>query len=172
MLGIHYETIAPQVEEGGWSPSELPGVYVERMSRSKALWVPRGLPGHAVLSADTIVFLDGEGLEKPADLDHARSLLGRLSGCWHEVYTGVCLRRVGDERVLTGHACSRVHFQEMKPEVVEVYLETGESMDKAGAYGIQGYGGLLIDRIEGCHFNVMGLPLHRLRELVHELEEA
>ena len=172
MLGLHYETLAPDVEEGGWTSAEAPEAYVEKLARAKALWVPQGVPGYAVLAADTVVYLDGQVLEKPEDRDHARTLLGRLSGREHEVYTGVCLRRLRDERVVTGHDRSRVRFSTLEESVIETYIETGEPMDKAGAYGIQGFGGLLIRGIEGCYFNVMGLPLHRLRRLVHEMESV
>ncbi|MFB3909946.1 MAG: nucleoside triphosphate pyrophosphatase [Candidatus Eisenbacteria bacterium] len=170
MLGLRYETLVPDVLEGDRGPEEPPERYVERLARAKACWVPKGLPGYAVLAADTIVHHDGEVLEKPGDADHARALLRRLSGAWHEVFTGVCLRRLSDERIVTGHELSRVLFSPLDEETIEAYVATGEPMDKAGGYGIQGYGGLLVSRIEGCYFNVMGLPLPRLRRLAHELE--
>jgi septum formation protein len=88
------------------------------------------------------------------------------------VFTGICLRRLADERAVVDHERSRVRFGVLDPGEIEIYLETGEPLDKAGAYGIQGYGGLLVDRIEGCYFNVMGLPLARLRRLAHQLEEG
>ncbi len=172
MLSLRYETLVPEVAEGNRDTDETPEGYVERLARAKARWVPRGLPGHAVLAADTIVCLDGDVLEKPSDTEDARHLLRRLSGRWHEVYTGICLRRLSDERTVAGHERSRVLFATLPPELIEAYIATGEPRDKAGAYGIQGYGGLLVDRIEGCYFNVMGLPLARLRRLVREMEEG
>lgn len=170
MLGIQYETLVPGVAEGNRSAGETSAAYVERLAIEKALWVPSGLNGYAVLAADTVVCLEGDVIEKPADAEHARLLLTRLSGRWHEVYTGVCLRRLRDGRIVAGHERSRVLFDELSPATIETYIATGEPMDKAGAYGIQGYGGLLVRRIEGCYFNVMGLPLARLRSLAGELE--
>jgi septum formation protein len=170
MLGIHYETLIPEVLEGNRSANETPEGYVERLALAKARWVPRSLTGYCVLAADTVVCLDGDVLEKPDDAEHARVLLRCLSGRWHEVYTGVCLRRMADERTVVGHERSRVLFCDLTDPEIETYISTGEPMDKAGGYGIQGYGGLLIDRIEGCYFNVMGLPLARLRRLAHEME--
>lgn len=172
MLGLHYETLAPEVEEGGWTSAEAPESYVQRMALAKALWVPAKIPGYAVLAADTVVYHDAQVLEKPNGRDHARSLLRTLSGREHQVYTGICLRRLRDERLVSGYECSHVRFSRLDEPVIETYLDTGEPMDKAGAYGIQGFGGLLIEKIEGCYFNVMGLPLHRLRGLVAELERG
>ncbi len=171
MLGIPCVSRGTSVAEGNRGPGESPGAYVERLAREKALdLVADG--SYAVLGADTIVQLGEETLEKPRDRDHARELLTSLSGRWHEVYTGICLRRVRDGRMAMGHERSRVLFAQLDPPLIELYLETREHEDKAGAYGIQGYGALLVDRIEGCYFNVMGLPLARLRRLALELEES
>lgn len=171
MLAIRHEAVVPDVSEGDRGEDEPPERYVERLALAKAQWVPRGAAAYAVLAADTVVCLDGEVLEKPTDEDHARGLLRRLSDCWHDVFTGVCLRRMRDERIVVGHERSRVLFSGLSDAEIADYVATGEPMDKAGAYGIQGYGGLLIRRIEGCYFNVMGLPLARLRRLAHELED-
>ena len=171
MLGLRFETRSPEVDEGNGSARQAPAGYVERLARAKASSVAVGASGYAVLAADTVVFIDGEILEKPRDKSHARFLLGRIAGRWHEVYTGICLLRLSDHRIVGGHECSRVCFSRLSPQEIDLYVATGEPLDKAGAYGIQGYGGLLVDRIEGCYFNVMGLPLPRLRRLVHELEE-
>jgi septum formation protein len=170
MLGIQHRALVPDVEEGPPLPSESPADHAERLARAKAVWVPPEERGYAVLSADTIVVLDGATLGKPVDEHDARRMLGMLSGKWHEVFTGICLRRLRDGRIVTGHECSRVHFTRMTDGDIARYLATREPFDKAGAYGIQGYGGLLVDRIEGCYFNVMGLPLPRLRRLAQELE--
>jgi septum formation protein len=171
MLGLRFETCIPRIDEGGGSVQQTPPDYVERLAQAKAASVAAAPHGYAVLAADTIVYIDGEVLEKPRDKAHARSLLGRISGRWHEVYTGICLHRLSDRRTVTGHECSRVRFSRLSTREIDLYVATGEPLDKAGAYGIQGYGGLLVDRIEGCYFNVMGLPLSRLRRLVRELEE-
>jgi septum formation protein len=172
MLGIQHRALVPDVEEGPPLPSETPASHVERLARAKASWVPPEERGYAVLSADTIVVLDGTTLGKPVDDDDARRMLASLSEKWHEVYTGLCLRRLRDGKIVTGHERSRVHFARLFDEDIDRYIATREPFDKAGAYGIQGYGGLLVDRIEGCYFNVMGLPLPRLRRLARELEEG
>ncbi|MBD3161481.1 MAG: septum formation protein Maf [Candidatus Eisenbacteria bacterium] len=170
MLGIRTEALAPDVPEGDRGAGEPPEAYVERLARAKAEWVPKKRHGYAVLAADTVVFSDGEVLEKPEDDAHALRLLGGLAGRWHEVLTGICVRRLRDERWGTAHERSRVRFAPLDEETIRLYVSTGEPRDKAGAYGIQGYGGLLVERIEGCYFNVMGLPLARLRSLVREME--
>ncbi len=172
LLAIRHEVMVPEVSEGDRGVDEPAERYVERLAGAKARWVPREVHGYAVLAADTVVCLDGMVLEKPVDEDHARQLLRMLSGRWHEVFTGVCLRRMGDGRTVAGYERSRVLFSRLSDAEIGRYVATGEPMDKAGAYGIQGFGGLLVQRIEGCYFNVMGLPLARLRRLAHELEDG
>lgn len=141
-----------------------PAAAVERLAARKAQAVARCLAGQAILlAADTVVSLQGEILGKPRDEEEAREMLRRLSGTWHEVFTGVCILATGgDEQVF--HDRSRVHFTPMDEAAVARYVATGEPMDKAGAYGIQGWAGAYIDRVEGCFFNVMGLPLAKVRQ--------
>jgi septum formation protein len=170
MLGLRFRVQIPEIVEKSHLASRTVAEYVEFLAGEKASSVAAGSVGYAVLGADTVVHCDQEILEKPCDEAHARSLLRRLSGCWHEVFTGVCLLRLADGRRVVGHERSRVRFSDLTPEEIDLYVATGEPMDKAGAYGIQGYGGMLVDRIEGCYFNVMGLPLPLLRRLGHELE--
>jgi len=134
--------------------------------------VAAGLPGRLVLGADTVVVLDGDILEKPADEAEAERLLGRLSGREHTVITALalCGGRAGDG--LAAHESTRVWFLDHDPDALARYVATGEPMDKAGAYGIQGLGALLVERIEGCYFNVMGLPLARLGAMLRSLPAA
>lgn len=140
--------------------------YVIRLAREKGLAVERG-NGEIVLSADTVVVLDGEILEKPRDASDAARMLGLLSGREHEVLTGVCLR--GDSNTVVDTARTRVRFARLTREEVADYVASGEPMDKAGAYAIQGLGSKFIERVEGCYFNVVGLPISlvygRLKEL-------
>jgi len=103
MLGLRFTVLEPAVAEGDWSETESPECYVERLARVKARSIGVELSAHGIIAADTIVDLDGEVLEKPHDVDHARALLRRLSGCWHEVHSGICIRRLKDERILVGH---------------------------------------------------------------------
>ena len=118
-------------------------------------------PDNPVLGADTMVFLKDRLLGKPADRKEAADMLGILSGRWHSVYGGVCFlyRPLGLELKL----CERtdVKFRRLENEEIQAYVETGEPLDKAGSYGIQGYGSMLVEKIEGCFFNVMGLPVSR-----------
>ncbi len=135
-----------------------PAAYAVRLAELKAAAVAAQVPGRLVLGADTIVVLDGQVLEKPRDPAEAITMLERLSDRTHVVITGVALAR-GDTLPWSAHAATRVTFVPLRRQRIERYVATGEPLDKAGAYGIQGYGALLVRRIEGCYFNVMGLPL-------------
>jgi septum formation protein len=125
---------------------------------------------YACLGADTVVEVDGEVLEQPRDREDAARLLGIIGGRWHTVWTGLALcipaRRASGSEV----EASRVFFERLDPADLDTYLNTGEPMDKAGAYGIQGWGGIFVPRIEGDYFNVMGLPLAALRRLCLSVE--
>ena len=116
-----------------------------------------------IIGADTVVLSPrGEMLCKPADEAEAYRMLRVLSGHWHEVYTGVAVTDSQKSRQITGCEVTRVKFSDLDNDLIRRYLKTGEPFDKAGAYAIQGFGALLIERIEGCYFNVVGLPLNRL----------
>ena len=110
-----------------------------------------------MLAADTVVVVDEHLLEKPRDHADARRMLSLLSGRDHEVLTGICLR--SEDRKIVDAATTRVHFMRLTAEEIEEYVRSGEPMDKAGAYAIQGLASKFIDRIEGCYFNVVGLPM-------------
>ena len=127
-----------------------------RLAREKAGAVAIG-SGRIVLGADTTVVVNGEILGKPSDAADATRMLRLLTGRAHEVITGICLRDGGSEVV--DAASTRVWFCELSDAEIEAYVASGEPMDKAGAYGIQGLASKLITRIEGCYFNVMGLPI-------------
>jgi septum formation protein len=142
----------PEEPEAG----ESPDAYVRRLSRSKALAVRREAD-EVILGADTVVVLDEHILEKPRDTEDAARMLRMLSGRTHSVLTGICLLHADD--VVEDHAETRVHFTGMSERDVAGYIESGEPMDKAGAYAIQGLASKFIDRIEGCYFNVVGLPV-------------
>ena len=138
------------------APGEGPEDYARRLARAKAeaAWESRD---EIVLGADTIVVLNDRVLEKPADAEEARAMLRMLSGRTHTVITAICLRHAGGE--IVDAASTRVHFAELDSTEIDEYVASGEPMDKAGAYGIQGLASKFVDRIEGCYFNVMGLPL-------------
>lgn len=129
---------------------------------AKARWASGRHPGRWVLGADTVVILDGEALGKPRDEADARRMLARLSGRAHEVVTGFALVR-GEER-RTGRVRTLVSFRRLDGEAVARYAASGEPLDKAGAYAIQGMGGALVDRVEGSYTNVVGLPVPEVIE--------
>ena len=152
----------PEHEHAGEPPHER----VARLAADKAAEVAASQPRDTlVLGADTTVVLDGGTLEKPRDAEEAAEMLRRLSGRTHHVLTGVCLRRAGDDRRATVVERTAVRFRAYGENVVRWYVGTGEPLDKAGAYGIQGRGVFLSDGIEGSWSNVVGLPLERLPEL-------
>jgi len=152
-----------------------PAAYAESLALAKARAVAASGPGRLVLGADTVVLVDGEILEKPTDEQDAFALLSRLSGRGHVVITALALldgRGEGNRREVgewSGHERTVVRFLPLGPEQIRDYIATGEPMDKAGAYGIQGYGALMVAGVEGCYFNVMGLPLARLGQMLRSL---
>jgi len=135
---------------------EEPRDYVCRLAREKAAAIALDT-GRIVLGADTPVFIDGEILGKPADADDAMRMLRQLSGRAHDVITGICLRHCRGE--IVDAATTRVWFESMSEAEIAGYIATGEPMDKAGAYGAQGLASKFITHIDGCYFNVMGLPI-------------
>ncbi len=175
--GIPFEVIPPGDVEQDHAPGLQesavgPGAYAEALALAKALDVAAGVPGRLVLGADTIVLLDGQVLEKPTDEDDARHLLSLLSGREHIVITALALvdGSVGGAVArLVGHERTRVSFLPLTEGEILDYIATGEPMDKAGAYGIQGYGALMVSGVSGCYFNVMGLPLARLGGMLRDL---
>ena len=163
-IGLTFAVRSSDVDESV-SPGLTPAQVVESLSARKGEAVAaEAAPGDLVLSADTVVALDGAILGKPRDRAEAEAMLTALSGRTHQVYTGVTLLQ--DGRRLTGHEVTAVTFRPLSPEEIAAYVSTGEPMDKAGAYGIQGLGALLVERLEGDYFNVMGLPLCRLGEML------
>ncbi len=135
----------------------------------KALNVAAKLSGDVlVIAADTVVVIDGMVLGKPKDKDEAKSILRRLSGRVHEVITGFFVINVLTDKRSSGYERTRVWFRQLTEEEITSYVESGEPMDKAGAYGIQDLGSLLIKRIEGCYFNVVGLPISSLCEVLKD----
>lgn len=159
LAGYEFEVCVKSVDESVPDGTE-PEKAVEITARKKALAVAGDYPNAAVIGADTVVVCDGKILGKPADTNHAKEMLSMLSGREHLVMTGVCI--VHDGEIETYHAVSRVHFYELSDEDIEAYVATGEPMDKAGAYGIQGKGCVLVEKIEGDYFNIVGLPIASL----------
>ena len=161
LLGIRHVVRAPRLDECV-RPGELPAVAARRLAVEKASAVTAA-PGETVLAADTVVALGDEVLGKPADVAEAETMIARLAGREHQVFTGLALRR--DGRVVSGVERTRVRFRSLAPREPAEYVATGEALDKAGAYGIQGRGAALVERIEGDYFNVVGLPVRLLLSL-------
>ena len=182
-IGLDFDVVVSETEEK--ITSTEPAKVVEELSAQKAeaVWEklavsgvcdPEQTSGEAtitdiiVLGADTVVACDGKILGKPADTEAAAAMLTMLQGRGHEVYTGVTIlyEENGERKTLTFHEKTTVHFYPMTDAQIREYVATGDPMDKAGAYGIQGYGALLVERIEGDYFNVMGLPVCRLGRML------
>ena len=150
------------------APSDLsPEETVMVLASAKAAEVAARHPDSLVIGADTVVELNGEILGKPADRDDAFRMLRALSGREHRVYTGVALAAPGTS--LCRAECTRVFFREMTDREIDAYIASGEPMDKAGAYGCQGLAGLFVERIEGDFFNVVGLPLCLLGQMLETM---
>lgn len=160
-LGVPFRVVPAGVDEVP-APGERPRRFALRAAREKGEEVAARRPGDWVISADTIVVVDGRILGKPADRREARAMLGSLSGRWHLVHTAVCL--LCKASGYRDEACetTRVRFRPLSPAEIEGYLRTGEPGDKAGAYAAQGAGNLLIERLDGSYTNVVGLPMTRL----------
>jgi septum formation protein len=159
MLGLTVDVKPPHIPEIRL-PDEPPQPYVERLAREKAASVK----GDLVLGADTTVVIGGDVLEKPADAEDALRMLRRLQGRTHHVITAIALKTPSG--MLGATDTTAVSFRAADDDLLRAYVATGEPMDKAGAYGIQGYGAALIDRIEGDFFGVMGLPVRLVLDLM------
>ena len=148
-------------------PGESPRPHVERLAREKAAAIAAAERDATIVAADTIVVIDDLILGKPADAAEAHRTLRRLSGRTHTVYTAIAVAR-GD-RMLSAVEEVSVRFRPLDDAEIDAYVATGEPMDKAGSYGIQGHGAAIVERIEGDYYAVMGLPLCRLVQLLKEL---
>jgi septum formation protein len=169
--GIRFEVCSTDVDES-LLVNESPADYVRRLALAKALAAADKNPNLGadalIIGADTIVVVDARVLGKPASRDDAKHMLRSVSGRIHEVHSGLALLQISGMQQRVVEEITRVHFAHLGDQEIEEYLVTGEPFDKAGAYAIQGMGGRFVKRIEGCYFNVMGLPLARLWTLLRE----
>jgi septum formation protein len=165
LVGIAHKVQPMDIDES-YLEGETPRQHAERLARGKAAAVME-TNGAVVVGSDTIVVVDGTVLGKPRDRAHARDMLRRLSGRSHTVMTGVAVR--WDGRMASGLEEVGVTFRALSDDDIDRYIDTGEPMDKAGAYGIQGYGATIVERVDGDYFAVMGLSLIRLVGLLREL---
>ncbi|MDN5331655.1 MAG: nucleoside triphosphate pyrophosphatase [Tepidanaerobacteraceae bacterium] len=160
-VGLDFEIIPSLVDETV-PPGVTPDIAAVRLAEKKAIDVAHRSKDGIVIAADTIVALDDSILGKPKDEEEARKMLESLSGRWHRVFTGIAVVDCSSLEKVTDCEQSRVKFKKLSSSEIENYIKTGEPMDKAGAYGIQGKGALLVEKIEGCYYNIVGLPLFRL----------
>jgi septum formation protein len=163
MLGFTFRVVPADLDET-WVPGEEAAVHAERLARAKAEVAGSSAPQSLVVASDTVVVQDGVLLGKPAGADHGVEMLLSLAGKSHEVVSGVAVLWNGN--LLSGVERVRVHFRDFDEWTARSYVATGEPLDKAGGYGIQGYGATLVDRIEGDYYAVMGLPIARLIDLL------
>jgi nucleoside triphosphate pyrophosphatase len=161
LVGIEHDVRPANIDES-YLPGETPREHAERLAREKASALE--LPDAVTIGSDTIVVVDGEVLGKPQDRDHARAMLRRLSGRSHVVMTGVAVRWQGN--LVSGLEEVGVTFRMLIDDEIDRYIATGEPMDKAGAYGIQGFGATIVERVDGDYFAVMGLGLNLLVRLL------
>ena len=158
-LGLRFRTRPSTVPEPLRRPGETPPLYAVRVARLKCREIGIRYDSGIVIGADTIVVLGNRIMGKPCSQEEASAMLRSLSGRWHKVITGICLLNCRTRQERSAACISRVHFRRIQPAEIRWYLDTGEYRDKAGAYAIQGYASLFIDRIEGCYFNIVGFPV-------------
>ncbi len=169
-LGMRFSTISPGLDESGYlsEGSDEPESFATHMAFEKARIVAAALKGNElVIGADTLV-ISGRIMGKPANPGEAAAMLTYLQGKWHDVITGVCVIRAADGKTVTGFERTRVKIRPLDSEMISFYISTGEPLDKAGAYGIQGIGALIVEKLEGCYYNVVGLPLYRLSVMLRQ----
>ncbi len=177
LVGAHFTATPVDIDEGV-TPGERAEAHVLRLAEAKsrralALTGDRSVPGESVyVGADTVVTIDRAILGKPGSAREAEEMLARLSGRVHEVWTGLHVLDPADGRSAGGAQRSIVKFARLDPEEIRRYVATGEPLDKAGAYAVQGYASLFVEAIEGSYSNVVGLPLSYLRHLLTVLREA
>ena len=163
-MGLSDFEIIPAQGDESCPPGCTPAAMVEELSRRKCSQVAASHPEDLVIAADTVVAIDDKILGKPRNEEQASEMLSLLSGREHRVYTGITVSRGGE--AVTEHEVTTVRFRPLSGADVSRYIATGEPMDKAGAYGVQGYGCVLVEAIFGDYYNVMGLPVCRLARLL------
>lgn len=164
-MGLFFRVVPPGIDEK-CALDEMPGQYIERLATEKALCVAKKYPDFWIVAADTVVCLGDTLLEKPADRKDAVKMLMTLSGREHQVRTCICLHNRSQSVIKTCSVSTRVRFWEFSEDIAHSYVASGESMDKAGSYGIQGKGTFLVREIQGSYSNVVGLPLYEFIEML------
>ena len=170
-VGAEFELLLPDVDENvpPLSPEQTVMTLAERKCRAALELLPPGSEGRIVVAADTVVAYEGEIFGKPHTPERAKEMLRSLAGNWHHVYTGITVINTRSGRILRNVDKTRVHLVPMTEQEINAYVATGEPLDKAGAYGIQGMGGMFVDRIDGSYSNVVGLPMSMLRTMLAQV---
>jgi septum formation protein len=171
-VGADFKVVVPMVDEEGIE-NLTPETAVKQLAKEKAQEVrtrlsPAGRK-RLIVAADTVVAYRHHVLGKPENGAGAVRMLKMLSGRWHQVYTGLCLISPLDGRIITGYEVTKVKFRRLSAAYINNYVASGEPLDKAGAYGIQELGALIVEKVDGCYFNVVGLPLVKLDKMIRIL---
>jgi septum formation protein len=164
-LNINFKVIPSDIEED-MIPNEKPEIMAMRLAFTKALDIANKNQNSTVIGADTIVVLNDNVLGKPKDENDAFNMLKNLSNTYHQVITGISVINLSEEKKIVDYVVSDVKFKKIDDEKIKRYIDTKEPLDKAGAYGIQGYGSLLVEEIKGDYFNIVGLPISKLDEIL------
>lgn len=165
LIGLKYTCIPSNADEN--VAFTRPDQFVEELALRKAAAVKAAHPGACVVGSDTIVWLDNEIIGKPKDRQDAYRILRTLSGRTHTVYTGIAV--LTDDSTQLCHETTDVTFEELSDELIWDYIDTGDPMDKAGSYGVQGLGAMLVKKVDGCYFTVIGLSVPRLCEMLRNV---
>ena len=170
-FGFDFEVMVSDADESKISKNSMPvEIYVQELALIKAMAVSKKLKNKSalIISADTVVYCDGEILGKPTDEDDAFSLLSKLSGREHSVFSGICVMDSKTLKSICSKEETKVFFKKLSEENIRDYIKTGEPMDKAGAYAVQGFGAFFTEKVDGDYFNVIGLPVKKLAEIMEE----
>lgn len=171
LMDIDFKVYVSQADESGVSKNIPVKLYVQELALLKASAAAKNFiknKNAVIIAADTVVTMDDTILGKPSNRKNAVKMLRLLSGRSHDVYTGYCVMRISDGKVVCGAERTEVEFYELSDSKIESYVNTGEPLDKAGAYGIQGKGSMLIKGIKGDYFNVVGLPVSSLAKTLED----
>ncbi len=167
-IGMVFDVIESDFDENTIPKNIEPKLYVQELALGKATSLLKNAPRKTlVIGADTVVCLDNKILGKPKDRNDAINMLKMLSGKVHQVYTGVCVARTDDGKTVSSYERTDVYFDEISEKDIEYYLDNFSVLDKAGAYGIQEYAGVFVNKIDGDYFNIVGLPVHLLHKIIN-----
>lgn len=165
-----FEIIVSDFDENAVEFDSDCGSYVMKLAEGKALNVCKNVHNESIIiGCDTIVSFGNKILGKPENEEEAFNMLKFLSGTSHQVYSGIAVVNSASGKIITDYVCTNVKFSDLSDDVIRKYIERGEYKDKAGAYGIQGYGGVFVEEIHGCYYNVVGLPLNKLSKMLREM---